>query len=146
PDLLILKYFTLTTPLNNKELTEIKAQLEDPQNNPRDLKVRLAYELVKKYYDEESAKYAQKEFENVFVKKEIPDDIPEYKIDAKELKLISLMKETGLVSSASEAMRLIKQGGVYIDGEKITDDKFVVKAEKDFILKVGKRKFVKIKV
>ncbi|MCI0715476.1 MAG: tyrosine--tRNA ligase [Chlorobi bacterium] len=146
PDSLILKYFTLTTPLSNKELTGIKTQLEEPQNNPRDLKVRLAYELVKKYYDEESAEYAKKEFENVFVKKEIPDDIPEYKIDAKELKLISLMKETGMVSSASEAMRLIKQGGVYIDGEKITDDKFVVKAEKDFILKVGKRKFVKIKV
>jgi tyrosyl-tRNA synthetase len=56
------------------------------------------------------------------------------------------MKEAGMVSSTSEAMRLINQGGVYIDGEKITDDKYLVKAEKDFILKVGKRKFVKIKV
>jgi tyrosyl-tRNA synthetase len=136
----------LTTPVSEEELKEFKTRLENPETNPRNLKVRLAYELVKKYYNEESAKYAQKEFENVFVKKEIPDDIPEYKIDAGELKLISLMKETGMASSASEAMRLIKQGGVYIDGEKITDDKFVVKPSRDFILKVGKRKFVKIKV
>jgi len=146
PDSLILKYFTLTTPLNDKELAEIKKKLDDQKTNPRDLKVRLAYELVKKYYDEERAKYAEQEFENVFVKKEIPDDVAEYKIDAKELKLVSLMKETGMASSTSEAMRLIKQGGVYIDGEKITDDKYVIKPEKDFILKVGKRKFVKVKV
>ncbi len=146
PDSLILKYFTLGTMLGNSELTEIKNQLEVPATNPRNLKVRLAYELVKKYYDEETAKYAQQEFETIFVKKEIPDDIPEYKIDTKELKLVSLMKETGTAASASEAVRLIKQGGVTIDGEKITDEQYLVRAEKDFILKVGKRKFIKIKV
>lgn len=146
PDQLILKYFTLCTGFGDTELNEIKKQLEDPATNPRNLKVRLAYELVKKYYDEESAKYALQEFEKVFVKKEIPDDIPEYKIDTKELKLVSLMKETGMAASASDAIRLIKQGGVSIDGEKITDEKFLIKANKGFILKVGKRKFVKIKV
>jgi tyrosyl-tRNA synthetase len=144
PDKLIMKYFTLGTMMNNTELAEIKKQLSDPATNPRNLKVRLAYELVKKYYDEEKAKYAQNEFETIFVKKEIPDDIPEFKMDAKEVKLITIMKESGMVSSSSEAMRLIKQGGVYIDGEKITDDKYLVNADKDFILKVGKRKFVKI--
>lgn len=146
PDSLIFKYYTLGTMLNDTELAEIKKQLSDPATNPRNLKVRLGYELVKKYYDEESAKYAQQEFETIFVKKEIPDDIPEFKIDTKEIKLVTVMKESGTVSSSSEAIRLIKQGGVYIDGEKITDDKFVIKAEKDFILKVGKRKFVKILV
>lgn len=146
PDSLIMKYFTLGTMLPKTELAEIKKQLDDPATNPRNLKVRLGYELVKKYYDEESANYARQEFENVFVKKEIPDDIPEFKINSKEVKLITVMKESGTVGSSSEAMRLIKQGGVYIDGEKITDDKYVVKADKDFILKVGKRKFVKIKV
>ena len=146
PDSLILKYFTLGTLLGNSELAEIKKELEDPATNPRNLKVRLAYELVKKYYDEETAKYAQQEFETIFVKKEIPDDIPEYKIDTKELKLVTLMKETGTAASASEAVRLIKQGGVTIDGEKIIDEQYIVKPEKDFILKVGKRKFIKIKV
>lgn len=146
PDSLIYKYFSLGTMLSETELAEIKKQLDDPATNPRNLKVRLGYELVKKYYDEESAGYARNEFETIFVKKEIPDDIPEFKIDAKEVKLVTVMKEAGTVSSSSEAIRLIKQGGVYIDGEKVTDDKYLVKAEKDFILKVGKRKFVKIKV
>jgi tyrosyl-tRNA synthetase len=146
PDSLIYKYFILTTLLPKQELDEIKKQLEDISTNPRNLKVRLAFELVKKYYDEETAKYAEQEFESIFVKKEIPDDIAEFKLDTKEVKLITIMKEAGMVSSTSEAMRLINQGGVYIDGEKITDDKYLVKAEKDFILKVGKRKFVKIKV
>lgn len=146
PDKLIYKYYTLGTMLDDDELAEIKKQLDDPATNPRNIKVRLGYELVKKYYDEESAKYAQKEFETIFVKKEIPDDIPEFKIETKEIKLVTVMKESGTAGSSSEAIRLIKQGGVYIDGEKITDDKFVITAQKDFILKVGKRKFVKVLV
>jgi tyrosyl-tRNA synthetase len=146
PDKLILKYFTLGTKLNSPELAEIKKQLDNPSTNPRNLKVKLAYELVKKYYDKETAEYAQNEFETIFVKKEIPDDIPEFKIETNAIKLVSLMKETGTAASSSEAIRLIKQGGVTIDNEKITDDKHIIKADKDFILKVGKRKFVKIKV
>jgi tyrosyl-tRNA synthetase len=146
PDKLIMKYYTLGIMLNNSELAEVKKQLDDPGTNPRNLKVRLAYELVRKYYDEETAKYTQNEFETIFVKKEIPDDIPEFKIDSKELKLVSLMKEAGTAASSSEAIRLIKQGAVTIDGEKVTDDKYLVTSDKDFILKVGKRKFVKIKV
>ena len=144
PDRLILKYFTLTTPLSSGELKEIEKQLKDPAVNPRNLKVRLGYELVKKYYSEEAAKNAEEEFEAIFVKKEIPDDIPEFKLSVKGMKLTNLLKETNLVSSASEAGRLIKQGGVYIDGEKITDDKTVLHNDKEFVLKVGKRKFAKV--
>ena len=146
PDSLILKYFTLGTMLSDGELKEIKNQLADPAVNPRNLKVRLGYELVKKYYDEESAIYAKNEFETIFVKKEIPDDIPEFKLDAKEVKLLTIIKENNMASTTSEAIRLIKQGGVTIDGEKITDEKHIIKAEKDFILKVGKRKFLKVTI
>jgi len=146
PDKLILKYFTLGTMISGEELAAIKLELEDPKTNPRNLKVRLGYELVKKYYSEESAKYAQNEFETIFVKKEIPDDLPEFKMDAKEVKLVTLIKENEMASSSSEAIRLIKQGGVTIDGEKVTDEKFVLRPEKDFVLKVGKRKFLKVKV
>lgn len=146
PDSLIFKYFQLGTMLNDSELAEIKNQLSDPAVNPRNLKVRLGYELVRKYYDEESAKYAQNEFETIFVKKEVPDDIPEFKLDAKEVKLVTIIKENNMAASSSEAIRLIKQGGVTIDGEKITDDKYIVKVEKDFVLKVGKRKFLKVLV
>ncbi len=146
PDTLIMKYYTLGTMLNDAELAEIKAELDNPSTNPRNLKVRLGYELVKKYYDEDSAKYAQEEFEKIFSKKEIPDDIPEFKLDAKEVKLVTIIKENNMAASSGEAIRLIKQGGVTIDGEKITDDKYIIKAEKDFVLKVGKRRFLRVKV
>lgn len=146
PDKLIYKYYSLGTMLNDAELSEVKKELDDPATNPRNLKVRLGYELVKKYYDEESAKYAQNEFETIFVKKEIPDDIPEFKLEAKEVKLVTIIKENNMAATSSEAIRLIKQGGVTIDGEKITDEKYVVKAEKDFVLKVGKRKFLRVLV
>lgn len=146
PDTLIMKYYTLGTMLSDPEIAEVKAELDNPATNPRNLKVRLGYELVKKYYDEVSAKYAQEEFEKIFSKKEIPDDIPEFKLDAKEVKLVTIIKENNMAASSGEAVRLIKQGGVTIDGEKITDDKYVVKAEKDFVLKVGKRRFLRVKV
>jgi len=146
PDSLILKYYTLGTMLSDAELADVKAELNNPATNPRNLKVRLGYELVKKYYDEVSAKYAQEEFEKIFSKKEIPDDIPEFKLDTKEVKLVTIIKENNMAASSGEAIRLIKQGGVTIDGEKITDDKFIVKAEKDFVLKVGKRRFLRVKV
>ena len=79
----------------------------------------------------------------IFVKKEVPDDIPEIKLKAVGMKLVDLMKETKLAASSSEATRLIKQGGVSINGEKVTDEKEVVKLN-EFVLKVGKRKFAKI--
>lgn len=145
PDKLIYKYFKLCTDIKENELEEIKKELEGKRVNPRDLKVRLAYELVKKYYDEGSANKAKEEFEKIFVKKETPDSISEYKAPKNAIKLSALIKESGMTDSTSEATRLIKQGGVYIDGEKITDQNFIVKPGKDFILKVGKRKFLKIK-
>jgi tyrosyl-tRNA synthetase len=146
PDKLIYKYYKLGTMINDAELAEIKKQLDDPATNPRNLKVRLGYELVKKYYDEEAAKYAQEEFEKIFSKKEVPDDIPEFKLDSGNVKLVTIIKENNMAASSGEAIRLIKQGGVTIDGEKIMDDKYIVKAEKDFVLKVGKRKFLRVKV
>jgi tyrosyl-tRNA synthetase len=139
PDNLIYKYFKFCTSISEEELKKIKRELEDKKTNPRNLKVKLAYELVKKYYDEHSAINARNEFELIFVKKEIPDDIPEYK-------LVNIMKDSGLSDSTSEAVRLIKQGGVSIDGEKISDKDLVISDDKDFILKVGKRKFLKVKV
>ncbi len=145
PDTLILKYFTLCTDFDQVELSVIKNELEEKKTNPRNLKVRLAYELVKKYYDEQSADYAKNEFETIFVKKEIPDDIPEYTINTGELKLVTLMKEANMAGSSSDAIRLIKAGAVSIDGEKITDEKYIITTGKEFILKVGKRKFVKVK-
>jgi len=144
PDSLIYKYFKLCTDINNEELAEIKSQLDDKNTNPRNLKVKLGYELVKKYYDVQAAENAQKEFESIFVKKEIPDDIPEYEMKTGEIKLANLMKDTHMTDSTSDSIRLITQGGVSIDGEKVTDRNFILKPEKETILKVGKRKFLKV--
>lgn len=146
PDILIYKYYKLCTQITQAELNNIKLQLEKPETNPRNLKVHLGYELAKKYYSEEEARAARDEFETIFVNKGIPDDIPEYKLETGGIKLVNMMKETNLVESTSKGIMLIQQGGVYIDGEKVTDKNFVVTKEKDFILKVGKRKFLKVKV
>jgi tyrosyl-tRNA synthetase len=145
PDKLIYKYFKLCTDVTSDELESIKNKLDEPNVNPRDMKVKLGYELVKKYYDEENAKSSVEEFENIFVKKGIPDEIPEYSIGEKEIKLANLLKDSGLVESTSKAMNLIKQGGVTIDGEKVTDQNLVIKPGKEMVIKAGKRKFLKLK-
>lgn len=144
PDVLIYKYFVLCTRLPVAELEEIRKGLENPENNPRDFKRRLAYELVKLYYNEEEAKNAMEEFDRIFVKKDIPSEIEEYHLIVDSIKLVNLMTETQLASSNAQARRLIEQGGVSIDGKKITDVNFVIKKGKERILKVGKRRFLKI--
>jgi tyrosyl-tRNA synthetase len=146
PDILIYKYFELGTRKLPKELLEIKKRLEDTATNPRNVKRELGYELVKLYYDKDTADRAIEEFDTIFVKKEIPDDLPEYKLDAPEIKLVNLITRARLADSNSLARRLIEQGGVSIDGNKIEDVNTVVTNEKEFILKVGKRKFLKVLV
>ncbi|RPI16652.1 MAG: tyrosine--tRNA ligase [Ignavibacteriae bacterium] len=146
PDILIYKYFKYATDVSSEELNLIKNELEDKNTNPRNLKVRLGYELVKKYYDEEKARGAQNEFEQIFVKKEIPDDIPEYLLQENEIKLANLMKEAHVSGSTSEAIRLIKQGAVSINGNKISDIDYIIRKQDDLIIKAGKRNFLKVKV
>lgn len=143
PDSLIYKYFNLCTPIDKTKLTEIKSALEDKKTNPRDLKVKLAFELVKKYYDEDRALEAQNEFESIFVKKEIPEEIPEYILPDNEIKLVNLMKESRTATSTTSAFNLIESGAVSIDGEKVTDKNLIISNDKSFVLKVGKRKFMK---
>ena len=145
PDNLIYTYFELATDISNEELKEIKAKLEDSKINPRDVKRQLARALVQTYYDEKSAKEAEEGFDKIFIKKEIPDEIPEHKIKTTELNILDLILEVNFAPSKGEARRLVVQGGVTVDGEKIDDIKTTVKFDKGRILKVGKRKFVKIK-
>lgn len=144
PDVLIYKYFELATRLSPQELLKIKNELESSTNNPRNTKRKLGYELVKLYYNEEIAKSSVEEFDKIFIKKEIPDEIEEFKLKDKSIKIIDLLTLTKLTDSKGNARRLIEQGGVSIDGEKIEDINYIVNFEKEFILKVGKRKFLKI--
>lgn len=146
PDDIIYNYYELATDVPKDELEEIKKKLSDGSTNPRDLKRALARKLVEMYYSKDEAGKAEEEFDNVFKNKGIPEDMPEYKpgTDETELGLIDLIVKVKFASSNGEARRLIQQGGVSIDGEKIDDFKYVVKLDAEKVLKVGKRKFIKL--
>jgi tyrosyl-tRNA synthetase len=144
PDTLIYKYFELTTNVNNDELSKIKRELENDDVNPRDVKRKLGFELVKLYYDEDTAQKTIEEFDKIFIKKEIPDNIPEVTMKEDSIRLVDLLTSTNLSESKTSARKLIEQGGVNIDGERITDVNSVIKLNHGMILKVGKRKFLKI--
>ncbi|MFN3134877.1 MAG: tyrosine--tRNA ligase [Candidatus Kryptonium sp.] len=147
PDELIYDYFLLTTDLPLAEIEQVRKQLQAPDVNPRDLKRKLAWELVRMYHGAEAANKAQDEFDKIFVKKEIPDEIEEFEIDSKDekIRLVDLLVHTKLASSKSEAKRLIQLGGVSIDGNRINDIDTIVELKEPFVIKVGKRKFLKIK-
>jgi tyrosyl-tRNA synthetase len=146
PDNLLYSYFVLTTDVANDELKSIEKDLKNESVNPRDIKRNLARKLVEMYHSIEAAETAEKEFDNIFVKKGLPDEIEEFKIDSgmKSLEILDLIVTVGLAPSKSEARRLVTQGGVTIDGEKIDDIKEVIILDKNKILKVGKRKFIKL--
>ncbi|MBD3307817.1 tyrosine--tRNA ligase [candidate division KSB3 bacterium] len=146
PDELMYAYFELLTDVPNDELHTIKTILEEQTQNPRDLKRRLARELVKLYYSQEDALQAEQEFDKVFIQKHVPDDIPEFvpDTDAAAMWIVQLMHDSGLAASNSEARRLIKQGAVSIDGEKIHDPDAEISLTNSCVLKVGKRRFAKI--
>ena len=144
PDTLIYDYFELCTRVDKKELQSIKETLEDKNNNPRDLKRRLGIELVKQYYDEKIATKTIEEFDEIFIKKGIPDEIPEMNFDQEKMKLIEIMTKGNLAESNSNARRLIEQGAVSIDSKKITDVNSEIDIIDGMIFKVGKRKFLKL--
>jgi tyrosyl-tRNA synthetase len=146
PDTLIYSYFELASDVSNKELAQLKRELADANVNPRDLKRRLGRTLVTMYHGVKAAKEAEAEFDRIFIEKEVPDKIEEFRFTPRngDSTLVSLLALTRLASSKSEARRLIEQGGVSIDSERITDLNAAVPEKGEFILKVGKRKFLKI--
>jgi len=144
PDDIIYLYYQLATDTRKEELAEIKKQLDDPNINPRDIKRRLARTFIAMYHNEEEAIKSEEEFDKVFIKKEVPDDIPEIKIKDKELSILDLILKVKFAPSKGEAKRLVTQGGVSIDGNKINDLSEIIAVTHGMVLKVGKRKFVKL--
>ena len=143
PDTLIMKYFTLLTDISDEELKKVENRLKT--ENPRDIKMQLAYTITNEYHSDEETKKAQDEFVNVVQNKGIPEDIPSFVLKT-ETNILDLLLELGFVASKGEAKRLIAGGGVKIDNEKINDTAFVVKpSEKSQILQSGKRKFMELK-
>ncbi len=135
-DKLMLKYIELLTDISSVEIKSIK--------NPRDLKKRLAREIITLYYDKETSLSAEKEFENIHQFKKLPHKIPELVLKEDSIWIVKLLVLSKTASSNSEARRLIEQGGVKIDNQRIESQEFNLSLEQEHILKVGKRKFLKI--
>ena len=144
PDDLIFKYFNLVTMISKAEIEDYKFSLKANKINHRDLKRKLAREIVSIYHDNKSASFAESNFDKIFVNKEIPDDIPEIKISAKA-KLVEVIKNSNQVNSNSEIRRLIKQNAIKIDDIPVTDIHFEIIPDKDIVVKIGKRKFLRVK-
>ncbi|MCH8494898.1 MAG: tyrosine--tRNA ligase [Balneolales bacterium] len=144
PDALIYDYFELVTDVSLDQLPAIKAK---SQKDPRNAKHDLALAITALYFGDDEAQKAREHFEQTVINKEIPDDLPEFEFESGEtIKLIQLISSIKFAPSNGEARRLVQQGGVSIDGDQVTDPQAEITFEtgKEFVLKVGKRKFGKI--
>ena len=143
PDNIMLSWFTLAADVDDKYLDEVSQKIEDGSINPMEVKRELARKIVTLYHDENKATEAENHFNQVTVSKGVPNDIDDYHLKEDEL-LVNIIADSGLLNSKSEARRMIKQSAVKIDGETVNDIHHKVKTSDSFILKVGKRKFLKV--
>jgi len=148
-DELMWRYFELLSlDKSTDDLQRLRAEAEGGERNPRDCKVELASELVERFHGEGAAKGALEDFERRFRHGQMPDDIPEVQVSAKDgiLPISNLLKEAGLTASTSEALRMIQQGAVRVEGERITDRSLSVPAGTTQVVQVGKRRFARVSV
>jgi len=146
PDSLILKYFWLCTDVDEKTIRGFEKDLKEKRANPRDLKLKLSFEIVKIYHGEKKAIEAAEYFKTVFQERKIPVKMLEHTLSLKKaIPLIQLMTNLNLVKSKNEARRLILQGGVKVNQKKIEDIYYKVEPLKEIVLQVGPRKFIKLK-
>ena len=143
-DELICRYFELLTRVPMEDINQIKNDMAAGTLNPRDAKIHLAMELITMYHSAEDANQARDRFLTVFSKRDIPEDIPELKVSETEVWLPKFLNENGLVDSASDGKRMIKQGGLKINNQKYADENIVL--EDGMVIQVGKRKFIKVLV
>jgi len=144
-DDLMWKYFELLTDIPLDDLADMK---NNNDLHPMEVKKRLAETIITCYHDQDAATGARAEFEQVFSNRELPSDMPEFTLDtgtAGELDMIKLITDARLVSSKSDARRMIQQGGVSVDSVKITDFSIPLPEQSEFVVKVGKRKFLKVR-
>ncbi len=148
PDSLIIKYYNLCTDVHPDEIKKLQRKLEEG-SNPRDIKMMLAGEITRLYHGQEGAERAEKYFETVFQKSQVPENVPTIIVDPafqaaySEQVLQELVKQ-GFYKSKNEIRRIFKQGGAYYDGEKLLDSKDILPGEGEHILKLGKSSFFKI--
>ena len=143
PDNLIVKYFELVTDIHPDKIVEIKKDLEDGIINPRDIKIQLAREIVELYHGKDTVRDAEDRFKTVFQKKQIPEDIKVIEVKQDDFNLAEIIVNNGLAKSKNEFRRLVTQGGVKINEEKLSNiEEF--KLESEIIVQIGKKKFIKI--
>lgn len=144
PDDLIYTYYKLLTDVDTDDLPKLKQRAEE---DPRNSKHELAQTLVRQFHGDAEAKEAREYFEKTVINKEVPDDLPEFEFDPGSHKIIDIIKEIGFVPSKGEGKRLINQGGVTVDGNKVDDfnQEFSFDNGQSYTVKVGKRKFGKVK-
>jgi len=145
-DELMLRYYELLSHLSLEELSSLKERIKQGAVHPKHAKENLALEIVERYWSKEEALRVKEEFEHIFQQKGLPDEIPAFDItwEEKEMWVPKIMKLSGLTSSTGEAMRLIGQGGVTVDNQKVDDPDAKLPAG-NYLFKVGKRKFLKIR-
>jgi len=136
-------YFTLLTDIGAEKIAELT---DSARTHPKESKVLLGKTIVTQFHDEEAARRAAAEFEKVFAKGQLPNDIPEVVIVAEPIMASKLVVASGLVPSGGEAKRMIKQSAVSIDGKKISDPNFKIVPTEGMVVRVGKRKFARLKV
>lgn len=141
PDKAIPEFFRLVSRLTPAEIEEIEGGLADGKLHPRDVKMRLAREIVSIYHDPEAAKEAEEAFKRVFQQGNVPEDMPEYKL-AKGQTVLDVLADSKMVPSRGEGRRMVQQGGVSLDGEKLTDPH--AEFPGPGVLRVGKRKFTRM--
>jgi tyrosyl-tRNA synthetase len=144
-DDLMWRYYELLSFRPKAEIDELKAQVQQGAN-PRDCKIELAKELIARFHTEQDAEAAHNDFIQRFQKNQIPDEMPvfDFTVNEEGLKIANVLKDANLTSSTSDAMRMIKQGAVKLDGEKVSDTKFSFTSEQEVVLQVGKRKFARV--
>ena len=145
-DNLIIRYFELCSYLPLEDINKFKQQLKNNKINPRDLKMKLAREIVRIYHGEKKAQQAEEHFVKTVQNKEIPDEVRSKKLEVRSMNIINLLMEVKLVGSKGEARRLIAQNGIKVDGKIVEDANLEIKISKDGVLiQRGKRQFVKVK-
>lgn len=145
-DELMWRYYELLTDLTLNEINELKASAECGERNPRDIKVELARRIVTDFHSQHEAEEANREFDRLFRERQTPTDIPAIEHGSGKTKLVKLLATEGLAPSVSEAQRLIAQGGVRVNGERINDVKYELglHAGEEALIQVGSRKFLRV--
>lgn len=145
-DELMFRFYELLSDLSMEEIAVLKNDMEQGRIHPKAVKVRLAKELVARFHDQDAADGAEKNFEQVFAKHELPDDIAEKEVavEGDSIWLPKLLLTAGLVKSTSDGRRMVKQNAVSVDGEKVADVNAEIPAGGEVLLKVGKRRFCKV--